>query len=306
MANELTVHRDTGEIVSQDVNPQIAIEQWRNYQEITKQLLDDSDYLYGANGQSYKKKSAWRKYMRAFRLREVATKIVVETRDDKGWPLIATAMTKVADVAGHEFTGYQECHLTERCCPAAYGETCTNSSLKHQCCATNCSGRKHWSNPGDIPATAHTRSKNRAISDAIGAGEVSAEEINTTGNRSESYGNGNNPRYVKVPDCPSCKNKKAVITNKFGAESWLCYKKKDGCGLKFNEADKVKTEEQKPIEDCEAYKGSLIKALESANIDETVKKSWTAKLKSAKESNIESLRKSIESNVDADIFKELS
>ena len=35
----------------------------------------------------------------------------------------------------------------------------------------------HWGHPGDVAATALTRAKNRAISDLIGAGEVSAEEI---------------------------------------------------------------------------------------------------------------------------------
>jgi hypothetical protein len=45
-----------------------------------------------------------------------------------------------------------------------------------------CNGRLHFSHPGDVSATAFTRAKNRAISDLIGAGEISAEEaIQETG-----------------------------------------------------------------------------------------------------------------------------
>jgi hypothetical protein len=68
----------------------------------------------------------------------------------------------------------QEAHVTEKCCK----RPCPKSSWRdHECCAANCNGRTHWSHPGDLPATATTRAKNRAISDLIGAGEVSAEEM---------------------------------------------------------------------------------------------------------------------------------
>ena len=53
--------------------------------------------------------------------------------------------------------------------------------------------RQRFSNPeNDVRGTAHTRAKNRAISDLIGAGEVSAEEIDF----SNTNGNGNGGKQI--------------------------------------------------------------------------------------------------------------
>lgn len=175
--------------------PQLAVdvgavlEQWKQYQTLTKQLLVPDDYQ-KIGKKKFKKKSAWRKYSRAFGLSEVVPldasgapdleKVVrVVERADDGFPLVSVSFVIVEAPGGRQGTGYHEVHVLEKCCAARWGEHCNSQSKYHVCCSKDCDGRVHWSHPGDLPATAHTRAKNRAIADLIGAGEVSAEEMNT-------------------------------------------------------------------------------------------------------------------------------
>lgn len=154
-----------------------AIKQWDEYQELTRRLLNDTDYQKIGQGQ-FKKKSAWRKYAKAFNISDHVTHEEI-VRDATGFPIFA----RVRVEAYHEATGRRseadhECHVTERCCPNAQGAFCRMADWKnHTCCTETCTGKVHFSHPGDLPATALTRAKNRAISDLIGAGEVSAEEM---------------------------------------------------------------------------------------------------------------------------------
>jgi hypothetical protein len=162
------------------------LEEWKQYQELTKQLLDPSDYQ-SIGKKKFKKKSAWRKYARAFSLSElipmkadgapdIDAVVQVVMRAQDGYPLVTRAFSVVEGPGGRRGTGYHEVHVKEKCCPAQCPRAKWND---HTCCAADCDGRVHWSHPGDGPATAHTRAKNRAISDLIGAGEVSAEEMDT-------------------------------------------------------------------------------------------------------------------------------
>ena len=150
-----------------------AVEQWTEYQKLTQKLLDPTDYQDAGGGKRFKKKSAWRKYAKAFNISDHIVTEQIERRPD-GWP--RWARVRVAAVApnGRTSEADHECHISERCCPVSYGEQC---GKRHTHCEQECSGRSHWSHPGDIVATATTRAKNRAISDLIGAGEVSAEEM---------------------------------------------------------------------------------------------------------------------------------
>jgi len=157
------------------VDVEHSMREWEAYQDLTRRLLTDDDYPKIGN-RKFKKKSAWRKYARAFNIscERVAEEIV---RDDDGWPRFARIVVRASDPSGRYQDAEQECHVTERCCEKARGETCSNRSQYHQHCPLACNGKTHFSHPGDIAATAFTRAKNRAISDLIGAGEVSAEEM---------------------------------------------------------------------------------------------------------------------------------
>ena len=150
-----------------------AVEQWSQYQALTKELLDATDYQDAGGGKRFKKKSAWRKYAKAFNLSDRITYEHIE-RDGRGMPIWARVRVEAAAPNGRTSEADHECHISERCCPMSFGEQCAR---RHTHCQQECSGRSHWSHPGDLVATATTRAKNRAISDLIGAGEVSAEEM---------------------------------------------------------------------------------------------------------------------------------
>ena len=126
-----------------------ALNEWKAYQTITTEMLDDSDYQ-DIKGKKFKKKSAWRKYMRAFNITsEIKEKIIIKT--DKGIVKESEFTMRATLPDGRFADGWGNCSRSER----------------------------GFNKPNhDIPATAMTRALNRAISDLIGAGEVSAEEMN--------------------------------------------------------------------------------------------------------------------------------
>ena len=126
-----------------------ALKEWENYQELTEKLLVPEDYQKFKDGKKFKKKSAWRKYSKAFRLSdEILEKEII--KDDKGRVKEASFVVRVWGKDGRETIGFGNA-----------------SKFEHPFTKPN----------HDIPSTAHTRAKNRAISDYIGAGEVSAEEM---------------------------------------------------------------------------------------------------------------------------------
>ncbi len=164
------------ETVSLPVSVSEALRQWNEYQELTRQLLNETDYQ-DIGKIRFKKKSAWRKYARAFNISDRVSQEEIK-RDNDGFPIWARIRVEASAPNGRTAEADHECHVSERCCPAARGHVCDKAGYeKHTCCPQGCDGRIHWSHPGDLPATALTRAKNRAISDLIGAGEVSAEEM---------------------------------------------------------------------------------------------------------------------------------
>ena len=148
------------------------------YQDLVKELLDPSDYqTYRQNGklEKFKKKSAWRKLRAAFgfnlELRDErighrhakadaavpCSRLTIEDEKDCGCP---TVYAKYVVRAIHPQTG-QFCD----------GVGVASLSEKN---------RVYTKPDHEIPATAYTRAANRAISDLIGAGEDSAEEVRGT------------------------------------------------------------------------------------------------------------------------------
>ena len=64
------------------VDVDYAIEEWRAYQRLTRELLDETDYQ-THRGRKYKTKSAWQKYARAFNINtQIIDKDIV--KNDKG------------------------------------------------------------------------------------------------------------------------------------------------------------------------------------------------------------------------------
>mgnify|MGYP001570458946 CR=1 FL=1 len=164
-------------IVLPAVDTEGAVAAWNTYVALCKAVIGPEDIQKTYDG-DFRKKSAFRKLARFYDLTDKVAGSEIQ-RDDRGRPIFAAFTVRATAPNGREAEGYHECHLSERCCPALESDQCDRAKFnkKHKCCLPTCSGWSHWSHPGDIPATAHTRAKNRAISDLIGAGEVSAEEV---------------------------------------------------------------------------------------------------------------------------------
>lgn len=146
--NESNIPSVIEENTIMSTNVEQALAEWEAYQTFTEKLLDDSDYQL-IRGKKFKKKSAWRKYSRAFNITtEIRDKLI--TKDEKGRVQEAEFIVRATLPNGRYVESWGSCSRLE--------------------------GNKSHPNH-DIPATAQTRATNRAISDLIGAGEVTAEEM---------------------------------------------------------------------------------------------------------------------------------
>lgn len=138
--------------------PEVAAARMRLFEGLKMSLLTDSDIqtikTKDGKERSFIKRSGFRKLALAFNISdEIISKEqnVVSVPDDKGPPYtIWTVTVKATASNGRSSLGLGSCSSRERA----------------------------FAHPDhDILATAHTRAKNRAISDLIGSGEISAEEI---------------------------------------------------------------------------------------------------------------------------------
>ena len=141
------------------VNVDAAMATWRAYQELCQKLLDEKDYA-TIKGKKARKRSGWAKLRRFMSISAaIQTEERFVTGDDWGWRFTVRA----SDTAGRFEDG---------------DGVCTYSELKEDYDKAKSRGRE-----GILPSEhncrskALTRAKNRATSDLIGGGEVSAEEL---------------------------------------------------------------------------------------------------------------------------------
>lgn len=174
-----------------------AVRHWDQFEELKRRLLSNEDYqTYGSDKRRIKK-SGWRKLATAFDLDD---RIISEEiqRDLQGRTLWAKYTIEVKHPKGRSAVAVHGAHVKEKCCPAAEGEPCNVKKDKHECCPSACSGFRHWSHMDDIEATAHTRAKNRAISDLVGGGETSAEEIDPGRDHDDDQGSSDSTDHYCV------------------------------------------------------------------------------------------------------------
>jgi len=169
-----------------------TIEAFHAYQELRAELLDRSDFQEAEKGKQFVTKSGWRKLGVA-----MSTSDALINWEDVEDPYGRVRRSKITVRAfapnGRYAEGIGICDYRERCCPRAFAEPCRKGG-NHRHCDETCTGFSHFSKPQhDIPSTAHTRAKNRALSDLFGFGEVSAEEVSgapdATGGRDTSQDN---------------------------------------------------------------------------------------------------------------------
>lgn len=162
-------------IVGLPVPIEEAVRQWQQYQELCRRLLGPED-MQRIGKREFRKKSGWRKLAKAFNI----TDKVIDSRIDKdedGRVVSADFFVLAVAPNGRTAEGWGGCSIWER----AHEEDKIDSDGSVTCKGP-CNGRKHFSNADhDVPATAHTRAKNRAIADLIGAGEVSYDEVRSGG-----------------------------------------------------------------------------------------------------------------------------
>ena len=125
-----------------------AKEVWDEFQALKLAIIEPSD-MQNISGKSFVKKSGWRKLANAFNLSdEIIEEVREEINDVKEW--IWTIKVRAIAPNGRSCVGVAKCASSEK----------SGARKEH-----------------DTYTTAHTRAKNRAISDLIAAGEVSAEEM---------------------------------------------------------------------------------------------------------------------------------
>ena len=142
-----------------------------NYQKLVNKLLDESDYQMIGDKKA-KKKSAWRKLATAFR---ISDEIVNEqlVYDDTNQIISARYKVRATLPNGRSTIGVGVCSIFDK---IRYKDTPKYVADKDT--PSNFILRGRFSNAEhDVPSTAHTRAKNRAIADLIGAGEVTADEL---------------------------------------------------------------------------------------------------------------------------------
>ena len=125
----------------------VALQQ--QFHDLCVALLDAGDYQ-RIGTKDFKKKSAWRKLAAAFNVSDDLLERTIERDPGTGRVLRAEYVVSATAPNGRHAVGVGFSSIHERA----------------------------FSNPEhDIPATAHTRAKNRAFADLFGLGEVSAEEV---------------------------------------------------------------------------------------------------------------------------------
>jgi len=136
---------------TEPLRPLLPIEEmknlWIQFQELKSRLLTKEDHQTIA-GKEYIKKSGWRKLAVAFGLSDQILGKTREEREDGS--IVWEFHVRVTAPNGRYAEAVARCDSRER-------------SFAHP---------EH-----DVEAVAHTRAKNRAISDLVAGGEVSAEEI---------------------------------------------------------------------------------------------------------------------------------
>ena len=134
-------------IVIPAVSAPVMRESMRQFQSLKASPLDKSTDIATIQNKPYVKRSGWRKLGLAFNLSDDIIKAEKEEKDDGfEWRI----WVRVWAPNGRSVVGIGACSSEER----------DFAHLEH-----------------DVYATAHTRAKNRALSDMIGSGEVSWEEL---------------------------------------------------------------------------------------------------------------------------------
>lgn len=150
--------RPPGNEVLMPLDTELVVQGMQAYQALLPKLLDASDWQQ-AGSEKFVKKSGWRKIARAFNLSVMVVSVRIE-RDEDGNPTRAETIARAMGPNGQISDADGYCSADEKRFLSTKGKQKIENDLR---------------------ATATTRAKNRAISDLVGMGEVSAEEVELGG-----------------------------------------------------------------------------------------------------------------------------
>jgi hypothetical protein len=149
-----------GGIVSPAVTPQEAAAAWKSYQQLKKSVISKDD-VQAIQGKEFLKKSYWRKIATFFNL---SVEIIEEKHEQIGKTMVWHFTCKATAPNGRYAVGTGSCDAFEKAEMVngqylTYGKPAKPNSIHN------------------IRSTAETRAFNRAVSNLVGGGEVSAEEV---------------------------------------------------------------------------------------------------------------------------------
>ena len=189
MSNNTTVQKKEQElgIIMPAVTPEQALEAWNVYQDLKNKIVDRKNDVQTIQGKDFLKKSYWRKVATFFNL---TVKVVDESHEAIGKTVVWHFTCEASHKNGRSAIGTGSCDSFEKA-------TLKNGQYLNSNDEPATPNSLH-----NIRSTAETRAFNRAVSNLVGGGEVSAEEVNTQNNQS----------YVDVVNEPSGESSNATMT----------------------------------------------------------------------------------------------
>jgi len=152
---------------------------WEEFRELDRRLLTEDDYQ-EYRGSKFKKKSAFRKYKLFYSISDEILKDDSGFLEDGSFYAEFWVMAWKDNRPEYKSVGIGIVYSKEKCNyedKEIWNPRTKKKEIKKKC-PPECNGLIHFSySIHNIKSTAHTRAKNRAISDLIAGGEVSYEEI---------------------------------------------------------------------------------------------------------------------------------
>ena len=180
------------------VSPEEAKRQWQNYQNLKKEIIENSD-IQIIQGNKFLKKSYWRKLATYF---NITTEVISEKPQTINNVMVWHFTVKATAPNGRSATGVGSCDQYEKA-KFVNGKYVDKWNREVQ-----------PNNIHNIRSTAETRATNRAISNLVGGGEVSAEEVsdNETITPIKQTPSISFKKIELMEDCDACRLKDGKVT----------------------------------------------------------------------------------------------
>lgn len=165
--NNTDIVPHNGAIVMPAVTGKEALQAWKEYQDLKAKIVDKATDIQIIQGKEFLKKSYWRKVARFFNL---SVDSVSESHEIIGSTIVWHFTCKAIAPNGAYAIGTGSCDAFEKATKTENGYQMWDRF------------KKAWikAQPNtlhNIRSTAETRAFNRAVSNLVGGGEVSAEEV---------------------------------------------------------------------------------------------------------------------------------